>query len=78
MVRRLDEAASTRNLTGHHGLEPRTSQQPALDNKSNNMGAKRYAAFSGKKAKGMLMRVGFEPTPFRTSDSDVPDGNTLS
>jgi hypothetical protein len=31
-----------------------------------------------QKAKDMLMRVGFEPTPFRTSDCDVPEGNTLS
>ena len=28
--------------------------------------------------KNMLMRVGFEPTPFRTSDVDVPGGITLS
>ena len=31
-----------------------------------------------QKAKIMLMRVGFEPTPFRTSDCDEPEGNTLS
>lgn len=31
-----------------------------------------------QEAKDMLMRVGFEPTPFRTSDCSEPGGVTLS
>ena len=35
-------------------------------------------SYHDQKAKDMLMRVGFEPTPFRTSDCSEPEGNTLS
>jgi hypothetical protein len=57
---------------------PQTSQQPELDQKSNDTGAKKARCRPARMAKEMLMRVGFEPTPFRTSDFDVPEGNTLS
>ena len=68
----------SRRLIGLLGCEAGPGQQPGLNNKSN-LGPKGDCLLEeARKAKDVLMRVGFEPTPFRTSDCSEPEGITLS